>query len=196
MRNAILLITLFLAGCSNPWSSGYQPNPLLGKAAFKPVPATDTRAFQFEKLQNFGRIELAINQATTRAATQPTTKETPFYANQTAQTRLLNTAGLTKDQVTLLGWSEFENWELLNPDEVRLYRFAKHIGADYVLVASSYVNKPKHDIVRPRVIWLNAMSPEKTKPGWFEEKRPSIVWYEIGAEPDKYLYDVLFFRKK
>ncbi|WP_428939512.1 hypothetical protein [Fontivita pretiosa] len=190
-------IALLAGGCASPWQSNFEPNPALEGRKFAPTQSVQIRTVEPQRLQQYAQAERQRRVASTTAP-----QDLPPQERLAAKNRLLEALQLQErgDEVEILGWSEFKSFEKLSPRDPRLEKFAKKIGADYVIVAADYAGKVARTIDRPLTTYSHSYV---TVPGGRGGRGPrtivrtdtSTTWVPMTVVEDEYFYTAAFVRK-
>jgi hypothetical protein len=184
-------------GCASPWQSSFEPNPAIEGRRFGPTESVQIRTVEPQRLQHYAQAE---RQRRVASSTAP--QDLPPEQRLAAKNRLLEALQLQErgDEVEILGWSEFKSFEKLSPRDPRLEKFAKKIGADYVIIAADYAGKVARTIDRPLTTYSHSYV---TVPGGRGGRAPrtivrsdtSTTWVPMTVVEDEYFYTAAFVRK-
>lgn len=200
-RLSAVVATLFLAmgavGCASPWESSFRRNPALNGRKFPPTESAQIRAIEFERLQQYAAKEKSLRVASTTAPEDLTEEDRLAAKNRLLETLQLRERG---DEVEVLGWSEFTDFDMLDAHDGRLEKFARKIGADYAIVASQYVGKVTRTIDRPMTTYSNTYyttlrGHRGRHGGTYSVTDTSTTWVPVNVVEDQYLYTAAFVRK-
>jgi hypothetical protein len=194
---ALTCVTCLNVGCASPWEGNFVSNPEVDPRSFSPVDSVEVRRVEFERLQRYAASE---KQRRIDSTTAPA--DLPEEDRTAAKNRLLETLQLRErgDQIELLGWSEFTDVQRLEPEDPRLEKFAKKIGADVVVVASEYAGKVQRTVDRPMTTYSSGyttVGPGRRGrgPRVVSYSDTSTTWVPMNVIEDQYFYTAAFLRR-
>jgi hypothetical protein len=187
-----VLIAIFSCGCaSNPWQKSFQPNPLLEGQKFPPTDGVQVRNVEFERMQRYAEEEKRIRVESTTSPADYTPEERTAAKNRLLEALQLRERG---DEIEVLGWSEVESTQQLDPRSNMLGDFAKSIGADYVVVSSEYLGRVMTTVDRPLTTYSHVYA-------WGRHGRAyplsysDTTWVPMNVIEDRFLYTAAYLRK-
>ena len=200
MRNltsasALLVLSLLLVGCANPWEKNFQPNPTLeGSAKLPPTPHVDVRVVEFERLTNYENKE---RDERVQSATSPS-DYTPEQRTA-AKNRLLEALQLKErgEDIQILGWSRFMETQPLDPRDSELQEFARKIGADVVVTSVGYTGQVNRIVDYPLTSYSNFYTTGRGRRGaLYSGSSYSTVWVPTSVTENQYYHQAVFLRRQ
>jgi hypothetical protein len=201
---ATLAVLLFLVGgCANPWKEAFEPNPDLRSAQYPRTAALSDdaiREVEYERLQQFTESERQrrITAATAPADMSPDEK-------RAAKDRLLEALQLPwrGDAAQVIGSSQFVTAAPLKPrTDSKLRDFARKIGANIVVVSSTYLGQaqrmdtvPVTSYTRDTYIRHSFDRNGRRIPRTVSVDSSSTTWVPMTVTEDRYAYHAFFVRR-
>jgi hypothetical protein len=196
IRALMILPSILLVGCANPWAANFQPNPAYRGRGFPPTESVQVRTIDYERFRRYAERERELS-------IQSTTAPEDLSADEqlASRKRLLEALQIPDpgDHVMVLGWSEFSTTDKLDPYSKPLRDFAHKIGADYVVVTSAYLG-PVTTVVREPVTTYThgytTVAPDRRgRPRSLSYSDTSTTWVPVSVTEDAYYYRAFFLRK-
>jgi hypothetical protein len=112
IRALMILPSILLVGCANPWAANFQPNPAYRGRGFPPTESVQVRTIDYERFRRYAERERELS-------IQSTTAPEDLSADEqlASRKRLLEALQIPDpgDHVMVLGWSEFSTTDKLDP---------------------------------------------------------------------------------
>ena len=202
MNHRILaLLLLFVAGiscagCASPWEKNFEPNPDLSGPKLPPTTSVESRTIPFERYQHYVEDERRRRIQSSTAPQDLSAEDRLADKNRLLETLQLKERG---DEIEVLGWSEFNTDEKLSPNDPKLRKFAEKIGADIVVIASTYAGQVTRVEDRPVTTYshgfttfAHAHGRRGAVGGTYSDQTTSRV--PVQVTEDQFFYEAIFLR--
>jgi len=195
---ALFTLTVsFAVGCASPWEHNFDRNEDLARSKLPATTSVEIRTIPFERYQRY--VETERNRRI-----ESTTAPRDFSPQEklAEKQRLLETLQIKDppDQIDVLGWSEFTSDERLNPRDPSLEKFAKRIGADRVVVASTYAGQVTRIEDRPVTSYSQGFTTFTRGRGGrgrtVNYSDQSTTWVPMQVTRDQFFYEAVFLRQR
>jgi hypothetical protein len=202
MNHRILAVLLLIvasiscAGCASPWEKNFEPNPELAGQKLPATTSVEIRTIPFERYQRYVEEE---RKRRIQSSTAP--QDLSAEAHLADKNRLLEALQLKErgDEVAVLGWSEFNTDEKLSLSDPKLRDFAQKIGADIVVIASTYAGQVTRVEDRPVTTYshgfttfTHARGRRGTFGGTYSDQ--TTTWVPVQVTEDQFFYETIFLR--
>jgi hypothetical protein len=198
---SLLLLTVALVGgCANPWKDSFERNrDLQPLAALPKTQQPALREVEFERLQKFTQEERARRIDSTTAPADLTPEQRVEAKNRLLEALQLPWRG---DDADVIGSSQFTSSEELKPHaDKRLFDFARGIGAEVIVLASTYLGQtqrfttvPVTSYTRDTVTYSYDRRGRRVPMTTFYDSS-STTWVPMNVTEDQFVYHAFFIRR-
>jgi hypothetical protein len=196
----LMILGLIVGGCASPWEANFDPNSDAVSAKFPASSSVEVRTIPFERYERYVQAERQRRITSTTAPQDLSEQE-----RLAEKGRLLETLQLKDraDEIDVLGWSEFTYDEPLKPNDPKLVDFAKKIGADYVVIASTYTGQVTRTEDRAITTYSQGFTTFRRgrgagRRGAFPSSYSdqTTTWVPVQVTRDQYFYEAVYLRKR